>query len=129
MRQYRVFYAGRPDDAVVLNAGSPDEAAYLFFANEPRTDSIFVGPGNVFREKCYSYGELSSRHPDMPGIMAALGGQTGVIEDRLKSAHGLAKAPDEEAQVADDVISKLVFRLAVAVLVVAFVAIRQCTRE
>jgi len=92
MNRYRVFYAGRPAEAVLLDADQPAEAAYAFFANRPERNSIFVEIDGGLREWNFSIDELAQRNPDVPAILENLAGEKDVIQATLDTQRRMEKA-------------------------------------
>ena len=111
MRDFRVFYAGDPDGVMQLSAVDAEEAACLFFSNEPRKGSIFVEAGGRLGEKVVTYSELCARYQDIPAILAAFEGQKGVIADTLVRDRNLTKVVEDDSTVVDQFMKRFIFTI------------------
>src|SRR4051812_4161296 len=87
-KSFRVSYAGQPDGAIFINALSWREAAYLFFANNPKKNAIVVETSR-FTEQTTRAEELAHMYPEVTRLLAEFEGQNGVIQEALQKAHGL----------------------------------------
>jgi hypothetical protein len=93
MRTYRVYYAGEPEKAVILDAKSADDAAYVFFANTPRNVTIFVEGASGKDSQHISIEELARKHADVPVVLNELGGQEDLLKATLVRDRNLRPAP------------------------------------
>lgn len=108
MKEFKVYYAGEYDSASLINAGSKQEAAYLYFINHPKKRTIFVEGEGLLSESTISFKELANRYEDVPEILESLGSETDVLKETLEKEHNLRAAPKEDSKAANYFVRRII---------------------
>lgn len=64
MKNYRVFHAGWPEEAIDIEAASPKEAALRFFKERRQTDPIVVEAG-LWKEEIFYWNDIRRMLPEL----------------------------------------------------------------